>query len=111
MSTLTGLDQENLLYNRDRNISGVTAPTDLTGLSLTPVYGSSVEFSSKANQYITDNFYYESVPLSLNSLTAKFKVNYQTNETNARALANFFESKSGFLAMEFNADNSRIYKT
>tara|TARA_R110002012_G_scaffold32739_4_gene96311 strand:- start:497 stop:1480 length:984 start_codon:yes stop_codon:yes gene_type:complete len=110
MSTLTGLDQENLLYNRDRNISGVTAPTDLTGLSLTPVYGSSVEFSSKANQYITDNFYYESVPLSLNSLTAKFKVNYQTNETNARALANFFESKSGFLAMEFNADNSGIYK-
>ena len=40
MSTLTGLESENLFYNRDRNISGVTAPTDLTGLSLTPIYGS-----------------------------------------------------------------------
>lgn len=110
MSTLTGLDQENLLYNRDRNISGVTAPEDLTGLSLTPVYGSTANFSAKANTYITDNFYYESVPLSLNSLTASFNVNYQVNETNARSLANFFESKSGFLAMRFNPDNSGIYK-
>ena len=80
MSTLTGLDQENLLYNRDRNISGVTAPEDLTGLSLTPVYGSTANFSAKANTYITDNFYYESVPLSLNSLTASFNVNYQVND-------------------------------
>jgi len=110
MSTLTGLESENLLYNRDRNISGVTAPADLTGLSLTPTYGSTAQFQSNLNTFITDDFYYDLVPLSLNSLIANFNVGYLTNETDARKLANFFESKSGFLPMEFNADNSGIYK-
>jgi len=110
MSTLTGLNSENLLYNRDRNISGVAAPVDLTGLSLTPVYGSTAQFSSKSSSFITDDFYYELIPSSLDSLVASFNVGYETNETNARNLANFFESKSGYLPMEFNADNSGIYK-
>ena len=48
---------ETLFYNRDVNISGVSVPSDLTGLSLTPVYGSSVRFASDSNTYLTDNFY------------------------------------------------------
>ena len=76
MSALTGLESENLLYNRDRNISGVTAPTDLTGLSLTPIYGSTAQFQSKFNSFTTDDFYYDLVPLSLNSLVANFSVGY-----------------------------------
>ena len=35
---------EDLFYNRDRNISGIASPSELAGLNLTPVYGSSVEF-------------------------------------------------------------------
>ena len=109
-SAVLTIETEDLFYNRDRNILGVTAPTNITGLSLTPIYGSTAQFQSKVNSFITDDFYYELVPLSLNSLVANFNVGYQTNETNARELANFFESKSGFLPMEFNVDNSGIYK-
>ena len=102
---------EALFYDRTRNISGVSAPDELSGLSLTPVYGSQVTFSSKVNSYQTDDHYYNLIPLSLNSLTANYKLRYDVNETGARNLANFFESKSGSLDFEFTPDNSGIYKT
>lgn len=102
---------EALFYDRTRNISGVSAPDELSGLSLTPVYGSQVTFSSKANSYQTDDNYYNLIPLSLNSLSASYKLRYDVNETSARNLANFFESKSGYLSFEFTPDNSGIYKT
>ena len=38
---------EDLFYNRDRNISGITEPVVFSDLSLTPVYGSRVDFTSK----------------------------------------------------------------
>ena len=101
---------EDLYYNRDRNIQGVTAPANLTGLQLTPSYGSTVTFSSKDNNYTTDDFYYELVPISVNNLTAAFDVKYNLNTTNARKLVNFFEAQSGFKQFEFNPDNSGIYK-
>ena len=101
---------ENLLYNRDRNISGVTTPQLLSALSLTPSYGSQVEFKADNTEYVTDNFYTNRLPLSLNSLSASFTVRYKVNEENAQKLANFFESKSGHQALEFNPDNSGIYK-
>ena len=101
---------EDLYYNRDRNIAGVTAPDNLTGLQLTPSYGSTVSFKSKNNKYLTDDFYYELVPISVNNLTATFDVKYDLNTTNARKLVNFFEAQSGFKQFEFNADNSGIYK-
>lgn len=47
---------ESLFYNRDLNISGVTVPSELDDLSLTPVYGSEARFSSEANAYVTDDF-------------------------------------------------------
>ena len=101
---------ESLFYNRDVNISGVSVPSDLSDLSLTPIYGSQVTFSSSINSYTTDDFYFNSVPLSLNSLTAEFDIKYKVNETNARKLAAFFENQSGINQIEFIAD-TRTYKT
>ena len=101
---------DSLFYNRDRNITGVVAPPALSGLSLTPSYGSTVTFQSRHGQYTTDDFYYNLIPFSVNSLTAKYSVNYQLNETNATKLINFFEAQSGYKQFEFNADNSGIYQ-
>ena len=102
---------ESLYYDRTRNISGIAAPDELSGLSLTPVYGSQVSFFANNNSYQTDDFYYNLIPMSVNSLTADFQLRYDVNETNARKLANFFESKSGYKSFEFTPDNSGIYKT
>ena len=101
---------ESLFYNRDLNISGIATPSELADLSLTPVYGSTVSFSADSNTYLTDNFYYNSIPLSLNSLTAEFNVKYNVNETNVRKLISFFENQSGNKQIEFVAD-TRTYKT
>jgi len=101
---------EDLFYNRDRNIQGVVAPTHLSGLELTPSYGSQASFEAKNHSYETDDFYFNMVPLSLNSLSATFSVAYSVSETNAQKLANFFESKSGSVPMELNVDNSGIYR-
>ena len=101
---------DSLFYNRDRNITGVVGPPALSGLSLTPSYGSTVTFQSRHGQYTTDDFYYNLIPFSVNSLTAKYSVNYQLNETNATKLINFFEAQSGYKQFEFNADNSGIYQ-
>jgi len=101
---------ESLFYNRDVNISGVAVPSELSDLSLTPVYGSKVTFSSDVNSYITDDFYFNLVPLSLNNLTAQFDIRYDVNETNARKLAAFLENQSGNNQIEFIAD-TRTYKT
>ncbi len=102
---------EALFYDRTRNISGISAPAELSGLALTPVYGSQVSFSSKINSYQTDDHYYNLIPMSVNSLSADFQLRYDVSEVNARGLANFFESKSGYKTFEFTPDNSGIYKT
>jgi phage-related protein len=101
---------EDLFYNRDRNISGITAPDKLTGLELTPSYGSTATFRSQNNAFNTDDFYYELVPLSVNNLSAEFKMNYELSPTNAAKVVNFFEAQSGYKQFEFNPDNSGIYK-
>ena len=100
---------EDLFYNRDRNISGVNTPTNLSSLNLTPVYGSKVSFSSNLHVYETDDMIYNIVPLSVNSLKASFDMKYVVNEDNARRLANFFESKLGSSQFAFAPDNN-IYR-
>ena len=102
---------ENLFYNRDDNISGVTVPSTIAGLGLTPVYGSQVNFEATNHSYNTDDFYYNLIPLSVNSLTAQFNVRYDVNETNAQKLAAFFEAQSGVESIEFAPDSLNIYKT
>tara|TARA_Y100000004_G_scaffold140260_1_gene159357 strand:- start:5480 stop:6451 length:972 start_codon:yes stop_codon:yes gene_type:complete len=102
---------ESLFYNRDSNISGISVTPELSGMDFTPVYGSKVDFKGANHQYPTDDFYNNIIPLSLNSLTCEFSVRYDTNESGARRLATFFESKSGQNPLEFTPDNSGIYKT
>jgi phage-related protein len=101
---------EDLFYNRDRNISGVTAPNSLHELNLKPVYGSNVSFSSNLNSYETDDSIYNTIPLSINSLKASFNMKYIVNEDNARKLTNFFESKLGSTQFSFQPDEN-IYKS
>ena len=86
---------ESLFYNRDTNISGITVPSKLTDLSLTPSYGSKVEFKGLNHSYVTDDFYYNLIPLSVNSLGAQFSLRYEVNESDAQKLVAFFESQSG----------------
>ena len=101
---------EDLFYDRDRNISGITAPENFSDLSLTPVYGSRVEYISKVLAYETDNSYSNMIPSSLNNLSVSYKVRYDTNESGCMKLANFFESKEGHKSFIFSPDNSGIYK-
>jgi phage-related protein len=100
---------EDLFYNRDRNISGVVAPENLSSLNLKPVYGSKVEFSANNYSYETSDSYYNIIPMSLNSLKASYKLRYDVNEINARKLTNFFESKLGYQDISF-APDSNIYR-
>lgn len=102
---------ESLFYNRDDNIEGVTIPAEIASLGLTPVYGSQVTFEANNHSYITDDFYYNLIPYSVNSLTARFDVRYDVNEANAKKLAAFFEAQSGVESIEFTPDSSNIYKT
>ena len=102
---------ESLFYNRDNNISGISVPSTIGALGLTPVYGSQVNFEATNNSYNTDDFYYNLIPYSVNSLTAQFNVRYDVNETNAQKLAVFFENQSGVEDIPFTPDSSNIYKT
>ena len=101
---------EDLFYDRDRNFSGIIAPTNLSSLGLTPVYGSSVSFSSNLYTYETDNSIFNIIPLSINSLTASFNIKYVVDEDDASKLANFFESKLGSKQFKFLPDNNNIYR-
>ena len=101
---------ESLFYNRDQNISGITIPASFSALSLTPVYGSTVEFTARNSNYSTDDFYYNLIPMSVDSLTAKFGLKYDVNESNAQKLAVFFEAQSGNNSFKFAPDNSNIYQ-
>lgn len=102
---------ESLFYNRDNNISGISVPSTIGALGLTPVYGSKVDFEATNHSYATDDFYYNLIPYSVNSLTAKFNIRYDVNETNAQRLAVFFENQSGVEDIPFTPDSSNIYKT
>jgi phage-related protein len=102
---------ESLLYNRDTNFSGIIL---ITGTSkgiktVTPSYGTRVSFSSNNYSYATDDNYYNLIPLSANSLTAKFDVKYDVSESGARELAYFFEAHSGIKQFEFRTD-AEVYQ-
>jgi len=96
-------------YDRSNNID-IASGDRLTGLTYNPVYGSRVSFSSKANTYETQNGYYNLIPLSINSLDAKFDLRFDLNESGAQKLVDFIESKSGCNLYGFT-DASNFYKT
>lgn len=96
-----------IFYNRDSNISGVT---EISSLTFNPSYGSRVTFTSNVNQYETDNGYYNLIPMSINSLRAKFDLKYDLNELEAQRLVNFIEKKNGVYDITFT-DPSLFYKS
>ncbi|MEY4331843.1 MAG: hypothetical protein RLZZ196_581 [Bacteroidota bacterium] len=94
-------------YNRDRNISGISP---ISSLTYDPVYGSRVSFSSMSNTYFTRDGYFNSIPLSPNSLSAEYELRYDLNELDSQKLIDFIESKNGEDFIEFT-DSSNFYKT
>ena len=99
-----------LFYNRDQNISGIAVESTYAALNLVPVYGSKASFKSKTFQYEVDDHQINMMPFSMNSLEAQYEVRYDLNESNARKLAAFIESKNGTQMFEVNIDNSGIYQ-
>ena len=80
---------------RDQNISGIAVESTYAALNLVPVYGSKASFKSKTFQYEVDDHQINMMPFSMNSLEAQYEVRYDLNESNARKLAAFIESKNG----------------
>lgn len=97
---------EDLYYNRDVNLSGIS---DINISDYALSYGSSVSFSSNNYSYKTNDNYYNLIPLSINSLNAKFNSRYEVNEEDAQKIVNFFESKSGVNDFSYQPDAS-IYR-
>ena len=106
---------QDLFYNRDRNISDNRGQTlkpldNLSELLVSPVYGSRTEFTSTSFSYETNDSYFNTLPSSLNSLKANFKLRYDVDENDCRSLVNYFESKEGHDSFNFLVDGSGIYK-
>jgi phage-related protein len=95
-----------IFYNRDSNITELNPISSLTYI---PTYGSRVQFSCNTNKYETFDGYFNQIPLSINSLTAKFDLKFDLNEEESKKLINFIENKNGVYDITFS-DSSSIYK-
>lgn len=96
-----------LFYNRDRNITGVT---ELTGLTISPTYGSSVSFSTRTSEIKYPNRVLRRMGQSLNSVIAEYSLSFKVKDDEAAQVLNYLESRSGTLPVAMN-DASSIYKT
>ncbi len=96
-----------LLYNRDRNITGVvTQPS----LAFAPEYGSSASFESK-NAFLPYFDKYSNVaPQGLNSLVGTFDLKFSLRKEDSQKLVDFYESQSGTGIFPLT-DSSNIYRT
>jgi len=94
----------------DRTTGNITGAAVLTSLNFEPVYGSRASFDSRANIYETQNGYFNIIPMSVNSLNAKFELRYDLNETGAQALVSYIEKQEGSKLFAFS-DASNFYKT
>lgn len=96
-----------LFYNRDRNITGVS---ELTGLTVAPIYGSSVSFSTRTSEIKYPNRVLRRMGQSLNSVIAEYNLSFKVRDGDAAETLNYLESRSGSLPVVMN-DASSIYKT
>ena len=94
-------------YNRDRNITGVA---ELTGLTISPSYGSSVSFVTRASEIKYPNRVLRRMGQSLNSVVADYNLSFNIQDTEAAQVLNYLESRSGYLPVVMN-DASNIYQT
>lgn len=96
-----------LFYNRDRNVTGVTP---LTGLSFSPRQGSSVVFSTRTYESPYPNKVKARMGQSLNSVSAEYSLSFGVRETEAAQIIDYFESRSGVLPAVME-DASSMYQT
>lgn len=96
-----------LFYNRDRNITGVA---ELTGLTISPTYGSSVSFATRTSEIKYPNRVLRRMGQSLNSVVADYNLSFRVRDDEAAQVLNYLESRSGTLPVVMN-DASSIYKT
>lgn len=94
-------------YNKDRNISGLS---ELTGISYSPEYGSSVVFEAKNNSFLYSDRQVSLQSAGVNNVIGKFNLNFNLRENSAQNLVNFYESQSGTGIFPIQ-DGSNIYKT
>lgn len=94
-------------YNKDRNISGLS---ELTGISYSPEYGSSVVFEAKNNSFLYSDRQVSLQSAGVNNVIGKFNLNFNLRENSAQSLVNFYESQSGTGIFPIQ-DGSNIYKT
>ena len=95
-----------LLYNRDRNITGLET---LTGFSFNPSYGSSVSFGTRNSVYSFGGNKSSTAPIGINNVAAKYSLVLPLRKDDAQSLIDFAESLSGTGFFAFN-DASQIYQ-
>lgn len=93
----------------DRTTGNITGIIPLTSLSIDPVYGSRASFNARANIYETQNGIFNMLPMSINSIDAKFELRFDVNELYAQKLVSFIESQEGNKMFKFE-DISNFYK-
>lgn len=96
-----------LFYDRDRNITGIAT---LTGLTISPEYGSTASFECKNSFLPYFDKYANIAPQGLNSIVGTFNWKFNLRENQAQSLVNFYESQSGTGIFPVS-DNSSIYRT
>lgn len=93
----------------DRTTGNIVGEEPLTSLSLDPVYGSRVSFAAKSNQYETQHGFFNAIPMSINSLNAKFELRFDVNQRYAKKLVGFIERQEGHKLFLFD-DASNFYQ-
>ena len=108
-----GVKSLSTFYNRDSNIqlslTDKIGQSDSLGGYYTPVYGSRVTFESRLSSYETSDGYFNTIPLSINNLKAKFDLRFDLNEFESQRLIDFIESKQGIRAFEID-DPTDLYR-
>lgn len=96
-----------LFYNRDRNITGLST---LTGLVFAPSYGSSASFTTKMNQFPYPDAVTRRMAPNLNSTVGEYSLIFRERENVAAAIIDYIESLSGVIPAIIQ-DPSNIYHT
>lgn len=95
-------------YNRSSSISDNYTYVDATTFS--PIYGSSVDFSSRINIIPTSDNTLKILPASENNLAIRYKLRFALNDTDTGNLLKTIEIAAGVKYLKFN-DPSGIYKS
>lgn len=93
----------------DRTTGNITGIDPFASISVPASYGSRVSFYSRGNKYETQDGYYNSIPMSVNNLNAKFELRFDLPELESQKLVSFLERKKGDEFIEFS-DPSQFYR-